>query len=157
MGTRSLTNIIQKYWDKDSKVRTNKIATMYRQFDGYPTGHGTELAEFLASGKLVNGIGLSEDNLKLFNGIGCLAAQIVSHFKGDCPGNIYLYKPGTTNVWEDYAYDVIVDEGTNFNYNERSLILKCKSTGSKRNKVLFEGTPKEFLEWVKKPETVESH
>ena len=47
MGTRSLT----VFNDEDGK----EIAVMYRQFDGYPSGHGTELAEFLAGKKMVNG------------------------------------------------------------------------------------------------------
>ena len=28
---------------------------MYRQFDGYPSGHGVELAQFLAGMVIVNG------------------------------------------------------------------------------------------------------
>ena len=32
------------------------VCNMYRQFDGYPTGHGAELAEFLNGGRLVNGL-----------------------------------------------------------------------------------------------------
>lgn len=149
MGTRSLTHVIQKesYKDKDGnlKQRTTKIITMYRQFDGYPTGHGQELAEFLASGKLVNGIG--GDKEKVFNGVGCLAAQMVSHFKGDTAGNIYLYKPGTKDAWQDYDYDVIVDEGENFNYTPESIIIICKSHG----KLKFKGTPQAFLQWIKTP------
>ena len=46
MGTRSLTFV----YDGDEP-----IVNMYRQFDGYPEGHGQELAEFLCSGKLVEG------------------------------------------------------------------------------------------------------
>jgi len=37
MGTRSLTYV---YDNKEPLV------CMYRQFDGYPSGHGKELAEF---------------------------------------------------------------------------------------------------------------
>ena len=44
MGTRSLTFV---YEDK------TPILNMYRQFDGYPSGHGQELADFLLSGKMV--------------------------------------------------------------------------------------------------------
>ena len=38
MGTRSLTFV---YDEQEA------IINMYRQYDGYPTGHGAELAEFL--------------------------------------------------------------------------------------------------------------
>ena len=37
MGTRSLTHIIE---DKET------LTTIYRQFDGYMSGHGSDLANF---------------------------------------------------------------------------------------------------------------
>lgn len=95
MGTRSLTFV---YEDGEPLV------CMYRQFDGYPSGHGEELAEFLASGKLVNG--LPGDGTKVFNGMCCLAAQMVDHFmKG--PGSIYLMPPTPgTDHGQEYEYHV---------------------------------------------------
>ena len=76
MGTRSLTTFIETYTERETgKKIKNEVVTMYRQYDGYPTGHGIELAEFLADGKVVNGFGM--DKTKQFNGIGCLAAQVV--------------------------------------------------------------------------------
>ena len=48
MGTRSLTYV----YDNDDVP----VVCMYRQFDGYPTGHGSELAHFLVPFKIVNGI-----------------------------------------------------------------------------------------------------
>ena len=44
MGTRSLTFVYE-----DNKP----IVNMYRQFDGYPEGHGQELADFLLSGAVI--------------------------------------------------------------------------------------------------------
>lgn len=38
MGTRSITTIIDHQWDKPVR-----LVTMYRQYDGYPSGHGKEL------------------------------------------------------------------------------------------------------------------
>lgn len=137
MGTRSLTTFIEKWTNNKGKVRQTKIVTMYRQFDGYPSGHGIELANFLAGGKVVNGISANEKGL-VFNGIGCLTAQAVAHFKTG-PGNIYLHRGGTTNCWEQYRYEVIVDD------DRKSLILKCYEVG-KRAKLLFEGTPQEFID-----------
>lgn len=96
MGTRSLTVIN----DEDGK----EIVVMYRHWDGYPEGHGAELKAFLEPIKIVNG--LSEDTGNLANGAGCLAAQIVTHFKGDSAGNIYLYPAGTRDFWEEYVYIV---------------------------------------------------
>ena len=144
MGTRSLTTFSSTWKDeKTGKMKDEKIVTMYRQFDGYPTGHGLELAEFLNQGKLVNGIGSNEPQL-VFNGMGCLAAQVVAHFKNG-PGNIYLHRGGTKNCWEEYRYEVIGNEET------KELIFKCIEVRGKA-KTLYEGTVQGFLEFVAKQE-----
>ena len=82
MGTRSLTRFISQH-DDEKFV----ITCVYRQYDGYPQGHGKELADFLNSGVMVNGFGQSEQ--KQFNGIGCLAAQFIAEFKNGV-GGIYI-------------------------------------------------------------------
>lgn len=95
MGTRSLTVIA----DEEGK----EICVMYRQFDGYPTGHGQELAEFLCGKRMVDG--MRDHNHNQFNGAACMAASIVAHFK-EGPGGIYLHPAGTSDCWEDYIYTV---------------------------------------------------
>jgi len=77
---------------------------MYRQMDGYPEGHGKELAEMLSGMKMVNGLSIDQP-AKLANGMPCLAAQIVAHFK-EGPGGIYLYPAGTRDCGEEYIYTV---------------------------------------------------
>jgi len=99
MGTRSLT-----IFQSDNE----EIVVMYRQFDGYPSGHGAELAEFLADGVMVNG--LTGGDKKVFNGMGCLAAQVVAHFKEDA-GGFYLYPADTRDCWEEYLYVVTGNTG----------------------------------------------
>ena len=99
MGTRCLT-IIKRH-------DGTEIAVMYRQFDGYPDGHGLELAEFLSDLTVVNGITGEAELGRIANGPHCLAAQMIAHFKKE-PGGIYLYPAGTRNVGEDYAYTVTV-------------------------------------------------
>jgi len=140
MGTRSLTTFIDTYEGKNKKgeevTKKVKIVTMYRQMDGYPEGHGLELAEFLAGGKMVNGIGLTENQL-VFNGMGCLAAQCVAHFK-DGPGGFYLHRGGTINCWEQYRYEVIT------NGEGKDVTLRCYDVYDK--KWIFEGTPQGFIE-----------
>lgn len=140
MGTRSLTTFIDTYEGKnkrqESVIKKNKIVTMYRQYDGYPEGHGLQLAEFLAGGKMVNGISMNENGL-IFNGMGCLAAQAVAHFKNG-PGGFYLHRGGTTNCWEQYRYEVI-DNGPG-----NDVTLRCYDVYDK--KWIFQGTPKEFIE-----------
>ena len=84
MGTRCLT-VIKDYNDKE-------IVVMYRQYDGYIDVHGHELANFCKDIKIVNGYG--SDTKNIANGMGCLAAQIVSHFKKDEVGIIITMGPG---------------------------------------------------------------
>lgn len=127
MGTRSLTII--KDFDKE-------IVVMYRQFDGYPEGHGAELADFLSGFKVVNGF---TDTHKVANGAGCLAAQIVQHFK-DGTGNIYLYPAGTRDCGEEWIYVVTAYEG--------HLSIAVFDTYPELHEV-FSGTPEEVAEWIK--------
>lgn len=98
MGTRSLTRVIE-----DGKT----IITMYRQYDGYPSGHGKELADFLKGIKIVNGLGA--DATSVANGAGCLAAQLVCNFKKE-PGGFYLFPTDTVDAGQEYEYDVHVNE-----------------------------------------------
>jgi hypothetical protein len=81
---------------------------MYRQMDGYPDGHGQELVDFLTGVKLVNGIPCGSKEV-MANGMGCLAAQIVAHFKTDV-GNFYLYPPKTRDCGEEWIYTVYEKE-----------------------------------------------
>ena len=86
MGTRSITVVYDEYNDKP-------VVCMYRQFDGYPSGHGRELAEILKDRVIVNGFGLNEKT-KVSNGMGCLAATIVASFKTEI-GGFYLDRKST--------------------------------------------------------------
>jgi hypothetical protein len=99
MGTRSLTVFI----DESDK----EIAVMYRHYDGYPDCHGVELADFLKNKIAANGI--STDNDKIFNGMGCLAASVVAHFKNTI-GGIYLYGKGSRDLGEKYIYKISFSE-----------------------------------------------
>jgi hypothetical protein len=103
MGTRSLTYV---YADNEPLV------CMYRQFDGYPSGHGKELAEFLKPMEIVNGLRPGGAENKIANGAGCLAAQMIAHFK-DEPGGIYLQSVTNQDYdWIDYIYRIYVDSNT---------------------------------------------
>lgn len=102
MGTRSLT----VFEDEDGK----EIVVLYRQFDGYPAGHGDELAALLAGRKVVNGFGLGSTLANTFNGSGCMAAAVVAALKKET-GGFYLYPAGTRDVDEEYIYTVSVELG----------------------------------------------
>lgn len=109
MGTRSVTII------KDAD--DGELVRIYRQHDGYPTGHGIELAK-LCDVKLTNGI--AGDSRGTANGMGCLAAQIimglkqavVSEYRPTPVGSIYIEKTGgDVNDWAEYVYEVKGGEG----------------------------------------------
>jgi len=110
MATRALINFV----DREDGVTfsehpgVDKIhVQIYNHYDGYPSGLGVTLADYLRDFTIVNG--LSSGQGKVANGLGCLAARVVSYLK-DEPGNVYLYKPGERN-WEDYEYFVWCKEG----------------------------------------------
>ena len=85
------------------------VACMYRQSDGYPDGHGDELATFLTGIELVDGL-TGGDPERVANGMDCLAAQIVAHFKTR-PGAIYLYPTSSRDCGEEWVYLVYNREG----------------------------------------------
>lgn len=106
MGTRSLTVL------HEGNKTSPEICVMYRQYDGYVAGHGMELADFLKGIRLV--IGISGDETQpIANGMECLAAQVVAHFKTriGMAGGIYLFPPDTRGWWEEYIYHVYEDDG----------------------------------------------
>jgi len=135
MGTRSLT-ILQDSWEDH-----NEIVVMYRQFDGYPDGHGAELAKFLEPITIVDGLSLDAD-MSVANGGDCLAAQVVAHFKR-APGGIYLHPAGTRGCWEEYIYTVTPST------NDGTINLKVEEIfHSKDDEVLYDGPVGGFGEWL---------
>lgn len=129
MGTRSLTYVLSN-WDQ------SKIIKMYRQYDGYPSGHGQQLHDFLKGFVITNGIMLG-DNRKIANGTAELAAMLVHHFKGDNEsGNIYLQNPGNDDLMDaEYVYTVYNDE-------KQGLCFRCKDTYT--GATLFDGPVEDF-------------
>ncbi|RKZ97459.1 MAG: hypothetical protein DRQ46_04855 [Gammaproteobacteria bacterium] len=131
MGTRSLTLI--------SDSNGKEILVMYRQYDGYPSGLGLELAQFLEPYTITNGI--SDTSTQTANGMGCLAAQMVKHFK-ECVGNIYLYPASTRNVGEEFTYAISVTEGE-LRITIREVVWVHDEHDEYRK--IFEGTPTEMI------------
>ena len=131
MGTRSLTYVFETYKSDDGVEEHVPLINLYRQYDGYMEGHGLELAEFLAPFTIVNGLGAKTD--KVANGMGCLAAQLVAHFK-DGAGQFYLHAPKLdVDNWQEYEYHV---------YKDKVVVT---SIGSNNDNTVFEGTWVEFL------------
>lgn len=147
MGTRSTYRVIEEWTDNrpEAKVKKgqNKLLLMYRQFDGYPEGHPLETAEWLAGGKVVNGLRMDEKGL-MFNGGGCLAAQLVAKYKTEAGGTYIHPMSHRGKCWEDYLYDIIIKE-------DSSIEFVCYENG-KRPKVIYRGTPKGFVTLYSKTE-----
>ena len=137
MGTRSTYRIIEQFTDeKTNKVINQENCLRYRQFDGYPSGHPCETAEWLASGEVVNGFSSNETKL-IFNGAGCLAAQLVAKYKTE-PGGTYLNPlKHRGKCWEDYLYDIIVKE-------DHTIEFVCYENGKRKTEV-FRGSPSDFV------------
>ena len=137
MGTRSLTFV---YDGKEPMIN------MYSQFDGYPSHHGSKLAEFLNSfDAIVNGIRVG-DNRKIANGMGCLAAQLVHNFKGSVGGEESIAMKGRSPnlAGQFYLYPVTAkDCGQEYEYHvyENKVVVKNPT------EVIFSGTWREFNEF----------
>jgi hypothetical protein len=133
MGTRALTFV---YNEQD-----NAVLNLYRQYDGYIEGHGAELAEFLAGKTIVNGYG--KESTALANGMGCLAASLVAHFK-ETVGGFYIHAVTDTDCGQDFEYHVYEDKVIVKGYPE-TYSLFDRGVMVKR----FEGTWAEFAKFCK--------
>jgi hypothetical protein len=145
MGTRSLTFV----YDEQEVV-----INMYRQYDGYPTGHGAELADFLGQFRMTSGIPVGRDKTgdRIANGMGCLAAQLVSHFKGSDAGQFYLYPATAVDCGQDFEYHIYKDaEGLRVRITDRGCNM-FGLTMSDKNDAIFDGTLVEFTEFCTQKE-----
>ena len=132
MGTRSLTYVYENYKDEQGNKVEKPIICLYRQYDGYPTGHGAELADYLNGMYVVNGLGVQDQDKKIANGMGCLAAQLVANFKTEA-GQFYLHVPELNrDDWQEYEYHIQQDKILVYSYD----------------KIIFEGTWPEYFVWI---------
>jgi hypothetical protein len=152
MGTRSLTFVYDSAFNEGDE--SEAIINLYRQYDGYPSGHGAELAEFLAGFEMVNGIPVGEPAEKKYaNGMPCLAAQMVAHFK-DGAGQFYLYPTSAKECGQDYEYHVY-SKDSKFHVAVRDR--GCNMFGltmSDTNDVLFNGGLGDFMRFCTDEEFV---
>ena len=146
MGTRALTFVYDSYKDEQGEIVYRPIINMYRQYDGYPSGHGMELAEFLRGFRVGNGLGANTPS-RYANGMGCLAAQLVCNFKQEA-GGFYLYPTDCVDCGQDYEYHVY--ESADHELCVRVTDRGCNMFGltmSDVNECLFDGTVDEFVEY----------
>lgn len=142
MGTRSITRI-----QKDGET----LVAVYRQYDGYLSGQGRDLANILKDRKVVNGIRVGE-GMNVFNGAGCLAANIICEMKREDnggAGSVYIHSVDTED--EEYAYNINVktknSDEWSYSYEEYPTI-----TVIRWGEEIFSGTSLEFLKFVEEDE-----
>jgi len=136
MGTRCLTHVRQE----DEGIPIETLVTMYRQFDGYPSGHGKELADFLRDREVGNGI--TSYDAKFSNGPNDLAAQLILEFKQRDPvGGIYIQRRDTTDVGEEYVYTIVVRD-------YRDVTVEVKAGYGTNWEILFSGSAAAFIDWI---------
>lgn len=142
MGTRSITRIIL-----DGKP----LLTFYRQFDGYPSGHGKEIADFMSGITIVNGYNSNMRAGTHADGAGCFAAQMLSHLKfenrGDGLGGIYVRQHDAEN--EEYTYTINLErKGDGWNAVGAIVSVKCEGYGKSDS---YEGDLDGFVSFCGKP------
>lgn len=136
MGTRCLTVF------QDENL--NEIVVMYRQFDGYLAGHGADLKELLWRKHLCNGFSAA-DKADGCNGMTCLAAQVVAHFKKGI-GNFYLHPAGKRDCGEEFVYTLYPKDGVIWLRVDEGCVtfFGCSGTAQKDMAALYNGPIKEF-------------
>ena len=133
MGTRSLTVF-------NNEMDNSEIVVLYRQYDGYPEGHGIDLLNFLNNMEIVNGIS-NKEKRRIANGMGCLSAQVVAYFK-EAAGDFYLHSAGTRDIGEEFIYTL---------YYTEELKIKVQDTYNGEDNVIFDGNIKAYKNWIKTP------
>ena len=124
MSTRALTVV----YNEDDQP----LVIIYCHSDGYPDGHGADLAKILKDRIIVNGIEIPEQE-NASNGMGCLAATIVAKLKKGI-GGIYLQADIEEDYGQEYEYHI---------YKDRVEIMDiyCSSDDDPE---IFSGTWNEF-------------
>lgn len=147
MGTRSKTSFIEKRGDK-----LKHLVSVYQQYDGYIEGVGHDIAKYILSKQICNGIRLGRDTSNLVNGFTCLIAQFIRDFKTDV-GGLYIT---TEDDIQEYNYDIIFDSdlyyGNSFDEElETDKYFEVKVIDW-NDQVIFEGTLKELLDFKESDE-----
>jgi len=128
MSTRSVAH----YFDGETL-----LCTVYRHHDGYPSGRGDELAEYLNGHTLVNGIRSGYDPRKIFNGADSMAAQCVA-FEVNEGHSIRMVQAGNVPRDAEYVYEIHGDTMDPSN----GIRLVCYTAG--REAPLYDGDPDAF-------------
>jgi len=120
MGTRSLTFVYNDIG--------RRIVNIYRQYDGYPSGQGKDLAQVLTTTR--------------HNGMGCMAASLISKLKEE-PYNIYIYPVDATNCGQEYEYHIYEDHVRVIENGVRVI----ENSWDNPDRTIFDGSWAEFLDF----------
>jgi hypothetical protein len=90
---------------KVKDINNNTICTIYKHYDGYPSGIQKDIEEIISNGQVVNGLSIEKPVLgAVFNGFGCFVSSLISLIKTN-PGDVYLIPESDYgNRGEDYLY-----------------------------------------------------
>ncbi|MEN8171391.1 MAG: hypothetical protein ABFS03_00775 [Chloroflexota bacterium] len=109
MGTRSITHIHEmKSLDDNERV----VCSFFRHWDGYPSGHGDDLAGWLKTKRLVNGISTAEkgeENIDFFNRAGTMAVKLMGFIQDE--SGCEVISTGADDMWEEYTYHIYFRDG----------------------------------------------
>ena len=135
MSTRSLVRFATREEGVSFSEHPERVEVqVYKHYDGYPNGHPVDLAEFLKDFKIVNG--LTNNSVKVANGLGCLAAQYVAEFKME-PGDIYIENPDSKHGDIDYITYVWSADG-------KDIWMSIFSTYE--DECIFVGKPQQLID-----------
>ena len=117
MGTRSITHIFEM-----DTLKEKIVCSFFRHFDGYPTTHGQDMADWLKDKGLRNGIGEGFREGFHFNRAGTMAVKLMNHIqdKSGCE----VIPTEANDYGEEYIYHILFREG--------KFKILCKDPYSKK-------------------------
>ena len=157
MATRGIVRFAEREAGVSFNEHPEKVHTqIYHHYDSYPDHLGVGLAKFLSDIRVVNGLNKDEGTISA-NGIGCLAAQVLTHLKlgrhyelektninrsGDKiqEGNVYLDIAGAKRGDIEYTYYIWAVDGKDI------WISIFEGFGDPNENCIFVGKPEKLLE-----------
>ena len=121
----------------------DKLVHMYHHWDGYISGLGYDIARWLLTRTVVNGLGVDNPD-GICNGTGCLVAQFIRDFKTEA-GNLYIEPINSEDSdMIDYHYKIILDPTKCGNADELTkIVVTCWD----EENPIFTGKPSDLLKF----------
>ena len=153
MGTRSITTVRSR-WDRKGEFELH--ATVYRHYDGYLSGHGAWLADFLKDLRVQNGKSGSWEEDKDVNGPGRLAARLVCAMHEDNLEPDLM--PHGVDCGQEYRYQIDVEFGDGWDTKGFPILVTVfdgpvtffGDGGDQCVNKIFEGTVAQYCRFISK-------